>query len=61
MSQKNKCFSTDFQLYYMSEEKLRVLMKVFAIAQLRYCPLKIWIFQSKKLNNHIIKIHEKVT
>ena len=43
---------------YMSEEKLRVLMKGFVISQFSYLPL-VWMFHSRKLNNCIYKIQEK--
>ena len=38
-------------------KKKKVLMKPFFMAQFSYCPL-IWMFNSRKLNNKIIKLYE---
>ena len=43
---------------YMSTDKLRMLMKAFIESQFGYCPL-IWMFHSRKLNNHINRLHER--
>ena len=40
--------------YYM---ELNKLMKAFITSQFSYCPL-IWMFDSCKINNKIIRIHE---
>ena len=43
---------------YMSQNKLRILMKAFIESQFSYCPL-IWMFHSRTLNNKINKLHER--
>ena len=43
---------------FMSNEKLRVLMKAFIESQFGYCPL-IWMYHSRILNNKINKLHER--
>ena len=43
---------------YMSQDKLRVLMKAFIESQFGYCPL-IWMFHSRTLNNRINRLHER--
>ena len=43
---------------YMSQNKLKVIMKAFITSQFGYCPL-VWMFHSRKLNNHVNKIHER--
>ena len=43
---------------FMSQDKLRVLMKSFVESQFSYCPL-IWMFHSRTLNNRINKLHER--
>ena len=43
---------------YMSQEKLRTLMKAFVESQFGYCPL-IWMFHSRTLNNRINRLHER--
>ena len=42
----------------MNIKKKKVLMKVFFMDQLSYCPLT-WMFHSWKLNNKINKLHER--
>ena len=44
---------------YMDIQKWRTIMKSCITSQFSYCPL-VWIFHSKKLNNKINAIHEKV-
>ena len=43
---------------YMSQDKLRMLMKAFVESQFGYCPL-VWMFHSRKLNNRINRLHER--
>ena len=43
---------------YMSDEKLRILMKTFIESQFNYCPL-VWMFHSRKINEKINKLHER--
>ena len=43
---------------YMSEEKLRILMKAFIESQFKYCPL-LWMFHSRKLEKRINSLHER--
>ena len=43
---------------YMDINKKRSIMNVFTLSQFSYCPL-IWMFQSRKLNHRINKIHER--
>ena len=43
---------------YMSEEKLKLLMKTFIDSQFNYCPL-IWMFHSRKMHHRINKLHER--
>ena len=43
---------------YMSQNKLRTLMKAFVESQFGYCPL-IWMFHSRTLNNRINSMHER--
>lgn len=42
---------------FMSQDKLRILMKAFIESQFGYCPL-IWMFHNRTLNNRINRIHE---
>ena len=44
---------------YMDIQKWRTIMKSCITSQFSYCPL-VWIFHSRKLNNKINAIHEKV-
>ena len=43
---------------FMSQDKLRLLMKSFIESQFSYCPL-IWMFHSRTLNNRINRLHER--
>ena len=43
---------------YMSQEKLRIIMKAFIESQFAYCPL-VWMFYSRTLNNRTNKLHER--
>ena len=43
---------------FMSQEKLRLVMKAFIESQFSYCPL-VWIFNSRTLNNCINRLHER--
>ena len=43
---------------FMSQAKLRVIMKAFIESQFSYCPL-VWMFHSRTLNNRINKLHER--
>ena len=44
---------------YMDIQKWRTIMKSCITSQFSYCPL-VWIFHSRKLNNKINAIHEKI-
>ena len=43
---------------FMSQDKLRLLMKAFIESQFSYCPL-VWMFCSRTLNNRINRLHER--
>ena len=43
---------------YLSEEKLKLIMKTFIETQFNYCPL-IWMCHSRDLNRKINKLHER--
>ena len=43
---------------YMSEEKLRLLMKTFIESQFNYCPL-VWMFHNRRINKRINSLHER--
>ena len=43
---------------YLSEDKLRILMKTFIQSQFNYCPL-VWMFHNRTLNKKINKLHER--
>ena len=43
---------------YMTQEKLRILLKSFIESQFNYCPL-IWMCHSRELNVRINKLHER--
>ena len=43
---------------YISQRKLRIIMKEFITSQFGYCPLE-WMFHSRKSNNKINNLHEK--
>ena len=41
----------------MNLAQRRLIMNAFTFLQFKYCPL-VWMFHSRKLNNHINNIHE---
>ena len=43
---------------FLSEDKLRIIMKTFIESQFNYCPL-LWMCHSRTLNNKINKLHER--
>ena len=43
---------------YLSEDKLKIIMKTFVQSQFNYCPLT-WMFHNRTLNNKINKLHER--
>ena len=43
---------------FMSQEKLRLIMKAFIESQFSYFPL-VWMFHSRTLNNRINRLHER--
>ena len=43
----------------MNLAQLRLIMNAFIFLQFGYCPL-VWMFHSRKLNNHINNIHKRV-
>ena len=43
---------------YLSEQKLKLIMKTFIESQFNYCPL-LWMFCSRTHNNKINKLHER--
>ena len=43
---------------YLSQDKLKIIMRTFIQSQFNYCPL-IWMFHSRTLNNIINKLHER--
>ena len=43
---------------FMSNEKLRLIMKSFIESQFSYCPL-VWMFHSRALNNRINRLHAR--
>ena len=43
---------------FISQDKLRLLMKAFIESQFSYCPL-IWMFHSRTINNRINRLHER--
>ena len=43
---------------YMSQDKLRILMKAFIEFQFGHCPL-VWMYHSRTLNNRINRLHER--
>ena len=62
---KNLCQKASQKLHalarianYMSQEKLRIIMKAFVTSQFGYCPL-VWMHHSRTLNARINKIHER--
>ena len=44
--------------HFMSQSKLRTLMKTFIESQFGYCPL-LWMFHSRALNSKINKLHKR--
>ena len=62
---ENLCIKANQKLHalarisnYMSQDKLRIIMKAFVTSQFGYCPL-VWMFHSRKLNNRINTIQER--
>ena len=43
---------------FMSQDKLRLLLKAFIESQFGYCPL-VWMFHSRSLNNRINNLHRR--
>ena len=43
---------------YMTQDKLRLILKTFIESQFNYCPL-VWMCHSRDLNNRINKLHER--
>ena len=43
---------------YLTQDKLRLLLKSFIESQFNYCPL-VWMCHSRSLNNKINKLHER--
>ena len=43
---------------YLSQDKLKVLMKTFVTSQFNYCPL-VWMCHNSTMNNKINKLHER--
>ena len=43
---------------YLSQDKLKLLMKTFIQSQFNYCPL-VWMFHNRTLNNKINRLHER--
>ena len=43
---------------YLTQDKLRLIMKTFIESQFNYCPL-IWMCHSRSLNTKINKLHER--
>ena len=43
---------------FLSEDKLKLIMKTFIESQFNYCPI-LWMFHSRRLNNRINKLHER--
>ena len=43
---------------YISQDKLRAMMKAFIESEFNYCPL-IWMFHDRSLNNRINQVHER--
>ena len=62
---ENLCIKANQKLHalarisnYMSQDKLRIIMKAFVTSHFGYCPL-VWMFHSRKLNNRINTIQER--
>ena len=45
--------------YYMNVAQRRFIVNAFIFPQFGYCRL-VWMFHSRKLNNHVNNIHERV-
>ena len=43
---------------YLTEDKLKILMKTFITSQFNYCPL-VWMFHNRTLNHKINRLHER--
>ena len=43
---------------YLSNDKLKIIMKTFIISQFKYCPLT-WMFHNRTINNKINRLHER--
>ena len=43
---------------YLSQEKLKLLMRTFIQSQFNYCPI-VWMFHNRTLNNRINRLHER--
>jgi DNA-binding protein len=43
---------------FMTQEKLKIVMKTFIMSQFNYCSL-VWMFHSRTLNTKINKLHER--
>ena len=43
---------------YVSNDKLKMIMRTFIQSQFNFCPL-FWMFHSRALNNKINKLHER--
>ena len=43
---------------YLTQDKLRLIMKTFIESQFNYCPL-VWMCHNRDLNNRINKLHER--
>ena len=44
---------------FMNIHKRRMTMKAFLASEFGYCPLAVWMFHSRKLNNRINKLQER--
>ena len=53
-----KCHALARVSKYVTQEKLKLVMKTFIISQFNYCSL-IWIFHNRTLNTKINKLHER--
>ena len=43
---------------YLSQDKLKLIMRTFIQSQFNYCPL-VWMFHNRTLNNRINRLHER--
>ena len=55
----NKLYALSRISHLLDQEILRILMRAFIYSQFQYCKLA-WMFHSRKLNNNINKLHERV-